>query len=92
MGILLYKVCVNFLFLLSIVIHNQFKLLILYRKLDGREVTPRIRHREVQGSNPMIEIFFLIFWSVFFVCVGGGYLLFLFGTSIFVRLFACFCF
>ena len=45
-----------------------FKLLIQYRYLCSRGVTPRTRNREVQGSNPVriFVLFFLCFFSSFF--------------------------
>ena len=45
-----------------------FKLLNQYLYLCSREVTPRTRHRGVQGSNPVriFCLFFLCFFSSFF--------------------------
>ena len=43
-----------------------FKLLIQYRYLCSRGFTPRTRHREVEGSNPVRFFFCLFFFISFF--------------------------
>ena len=52
-----------------------FKLLIQYRYLCSRGVTPRTRNREIQGSNPVriFVLFILCLFSFlfFFICFFG---------------------
>ena len=43
-----------------------FKLLIQYLYLCSRGVTPRTRHREVQGSNPVRVFCFVYYLFLFF--------------------------
>ena len=47
---------------------DSFKLLILYRYLCSRGVTPRTQHEEVQGSNPVrLFLFILCFFPFAFL-------------------------